>query len=71
MKQFVEQVCGQYNLPPGVKSLTDDKRKKLTTDCTTLKQIYSILNSCARIVPSYGGKELYVLKRLDAMVAND
>ena len=45
--------------------------KKLMGFCEALRQIYTILNSCARIVPQYSGKELYVLKRLDAMSINE
>jgi hypothetical protein len=71
IKPFIDMVYRQTSLPACVKLLPEPKLKKLQSLCQSLKQIYAILNSVARIVPAYGGKELYVLKRLESFVLNE
>jgi hypothetical protein len=65
-------VCKQSkSMPDSIKTLKDAEMKELVGLCQSLRQIYVILNSVARIVPSYGSKELYVLKRLEAFVNDE
>ena len=71
MLPFIEAICKSTLVPACVKVLPEAKLKKLQSLCQSLRQIYNILNSVARIVPAYAHKELYVLKRLDAMSVNE
>lgn len=71
MLSFIDAIANSSVLPGCVKSLAEPKLKKLRTLCTSLRQIYSILNSVSRIAPPYNGKELYVLKRLEQMSVNE
>lgn len=71
MKAFIDAVCKRSTLPSCVKALKESELKTLQGICESLRQIYVILNSVARIVPAYSQKELYVLKRLEAFVNDE